>query len=276
MDHIIVGGFSPVNRVMRSHVLFLADFNSNDAILSQLHVLVMLCESFIATLTIHLPYLPTATMERITVEGEVATANTVCRILSGLPHTGGPSRVMFYDLHTLQNRFYLHTGAIATMHTTVPLIKEVLARAGSPIDAIAFPDEGAQKRFGDLFSDEYDIVTCGKKRVGDERKVVIQDGDCAGKHLLIVDDMVKTGGTLVECAKALLSHGAIAVSAFCAHAAFPPGVENRFCQGGDRHVFQTFYVSNSNTIVIERILQLPASETAFEVLDILPLVLADL
>lgn len=275
MDNIVMGGFSPENMVRRSHVLFLADFNSNDAILSQLHVLVMLCESFIATLTIYLPYLPTATMERITVEGEVATANTICRILSGLPHTGGPSRVMFYDLHTLQNRFYLHTGAIATMHTTIPLIKQVLARQGSPIGSVAFPDEGAQKRFGSLFA-EFDVVTCGKKRVGNERNVVIQDGNCEGKHVLIVDDMVKTGGTLVECAKALMLHGASAVSAFCAHAAFPQGAEARFCKGGDRCVFETFYLTNTNTTVVERILALPADQTAFEVLDILPLVIEDL
>lgn len=278
MDHIILGGFSPVNVVMRSHILFLADFNSNDAILSQLHALVMLCESFIATLTIFLPYLPTATMERITLEGEVATANTVCRMLSGLPHTGGPSRVMFYDLHTLQNRFYLHTGAIATMHTTVPLIKEVLARPRTGIHVIAFPDEGAQKRFGSLFT-EYAIVTCGKKRVGDQRTVVIQDGACTGKHVLIVDDMVKTGGTLVECAKALNYAGAITVSAFCAHAAFPAGQEARFVQGGDRSVFERFYVSNSNPTVVKRIEALPAGKggvRTFEVLDILPLLLNDL
>jgi hypothetical protein len=35
MDHIVVGGFSPTNVCMRSHILFLADFHSNDAILSQ-------------------------------------------------------------------------------------------------------------------------------------------------------------------------------------------------------------------------------------------------
>jgi phosphoribosylpyrophosphate synthetase len=234
----------------------------------------MLCESFIATLTIFLPYLPTATMERITVEGEVATANTLCRMLSGLPHTGGPSRVMFYDLHTLQNRFYLHSGAIATMHSTIPLIKAVLTQPHSPITAIAFPDEGAQKRFGNLFS-QWEVVTCGKKRVGSERFVVIQDGDCAGRHVLIVDDMVKTGGTLVECAKALAEHGATAVSAFVAHAAFPLGSERRFCKGGDRCVFESFFVSNSNPTVVERIEALGA-ESVFEVLDILPLLVLDL
>jgi hypothetical protein len=46
-------------------------------------------------------------MERVVVEGEVATANTLARLLSSLPPCGKTTRVMFYDLHTLQNRFYL-------------------------------------------------------------------------------------------------------------------------------------------------------------------------
>jgi len=61
-------------------------------------------------------------MERVVREGEVATANTLSRVLSALPRTGSPARVMFYDLHTLQNRFYFHTGAIATMHSGIPLV----------------------------------------------------------------------------------------------------------------------------------------------------------
>ena len=142
MDHIIVDGFRPTNIIKRSRVIFLADFNSNDAIMSQLHILVMLCESFIEDLIIYLPYLPVATMERIVHEGEVATANTICRILSHLPPFGRPARVMFYDLHTLQNRFYLHTNALASMHSAVPLIIDaVMSGEVGEIDAVAFPDE---------------------------------------------------------------------------------------------------------------------------------------
>ncbi|KAH8044390.1 ribose phosphate diphosphokinase [Aureococcus anophagefferens] len=147
MDDIVVGGFAPTNLVRHTHVLMMCDFHSNDAILSQLHVLIMLCESFIASLTIFLPYLPVATKERVTVEGQVATANTVSRMLSSLPHHGPPARCMFFDLHTLQQRFYLHSGAAASMHSCIPLLqKYVLGDGKCGIDALAFPDEGAQKR----------------------------------------------------------------------------------------------------------------------------------
>ena len=39
---------------------------------------------------------------------QVATANTYAQMFSNLPSCGKPTRLLIYDLHTLQNRFYLH------------------------------------------------------------------------------------------------------------------------------------------------------------------------
>mmetsp|Transcript_9866 Transcript_9866/g.29800 ORF Transcript_9866/g.29800 Transcript_9866/m.29800 type:complete len:149 (-) Transcript_9866:811-1257(-) len=55
MDNIELGGYTPVNRIRRSNVLFFASFHDNDAILSQFQALVCLCESFVQSLTIVLP-----------------------------------------------------------------------------------------------------------------------------------------------------------------------------------------------------------------------------
>eukprot|EP00959_Pyramimonas_sp_CCMP1952_P276112 5771516-Pyramimonas_sp.AAC.1 len=113
-------------------------------------------------------------MERVVVEGEVATANTLARLLSSLPQCGRTTRVMLYDLHTLQNRFYMSSNAVATMHSTIPLLLAELDNEwdGEKFDCIAFPDDGAAKRFGSMFAgDKFGIVVCGKKREGNSRKV---------------------------------------------------------------------------------------------------------
>lgn len=61
-------------------------------------------------------------------------------------------------------------------------------------DCIAFPDDGAAKRFSYMFDDlGYEVVTCGKVRSGDARKVTIQDGSPSGKNVIIIDDLVQTG-----------------------------------------------------------------------------------
>jgi hypothetical protein len=84
-------------------------------------------------------------MERVTTEGTVATASTYAHLFSSLPSCGTPTRLMVYDLHTLQNRFYLHGHAVASLHTTIPLLKRRLET--TQVDCIAFPDDGAAKRF---------------------------------------------------------------------------------------------------------------------------------
>ena len=85
--------------------------------------------------------------ERVVTEGEVATAATYAHLFSSLPSCGRPTRLIVYDLHTLQNRFYLHGNTVASLHTTVPCLIPRLEAAG--IDAVAFPDDGAHVPRGD-------------------------------------------------------------------------------------------------------------------------------
>lgn len=106
-DNIEIGGFHPHNLISGEHVLFLASFHNNDVTLSQFQVIICLLQSFIESLTVVLPYYPVGTMERVTKEGTVATAATYAHQFSSLPNCGRPTRLMVYDLHTLQNRFYL-------------------------------------------------------------------------------------------------------------------------------------------------------------------------
>ena len=91
---------------------------------------------------------------------------------------------------------------------------------------IAFPDDGAWKRFHkqldhfpmvDIFTSiliiilfhyliiywmlvivEWQVV-CNKVREGDKRIVRLKEGNPKGCHVVIVDDLVQSGGTLIEC-----------------------------------------------------------------------------
>lgn len=42
-------------------------------------------------------------------------------------------------------------------------------------------------------------VVCTKVREGEKRIVRLKEGNCAGCHVVIVDDLVQSGGTLIEC-----------------------------------------------------------------------------
>eukprot|EP00547_Thalassionema_nitzschioides_P009824 CAMPEP_0194229792 /NCGR_PEP_ID=MMETSP0156-20130528/44073_1 /TAXON_ID=33649 /ORGANISM="Thalassionema nitzschioides, Strain L26-B" /LENGTH=328 /DNA_ID=CAMNT_0038962351 /DNA_START=142 /DNA_END=1128 /DNA_ORIENTATION=+ len=272
-DNIEIGGFSPNNVISGEHVLFLATFHDNDVTLSQFQVMICLLQSFIESLTVVLPFSPVGTMERVIKEGQVATAATYAHMFSSLPSCGRPTRLMVYDLHTLQNRFYLHGNSIASLHSAIPLLKEKLKT--SNVDCVAFPDDGAAKRFSAMFQDmDMEIIVCGKTRgEGDKRTVVIQDGDAKGRNIVIVDDLVQTGGTLFESGKVLKDAGAISVNAFVSHAVFPDNSWKRFNKGGDRECFDKFWVTNSIPTVTNK---LPVEDGIFEVLDLMDLIINDL
>lgn len=50
-------------------------------------------------------------------------------------------------------------------------------------------------------------VICTKVREGDKRIVRIREGETSGRHIVIVDDLVQSGGTLIECQVCYLSFG---------------------------------------------------------------------
>jgi hypothetical protein len=216
-----------VNKVAGTHVLFLASLLSNDVTLSQFSVLIVLLQSFIKSLTIVLPFYPVGTNERVDVEGKVATANTYAMLFSSLPSCGKPARLMIYDIHALQERFYFHGSIIPSLHSALPLLIPRLEARN--ITAVAFPDDGAAKRFGHFFRRlGYDIIVCGKVRIGTKRIVTIQDGEPTGKRVVIIDDLAQTGGTLYEAGLQLKRHGALEVYAYVTHGVFPGESWKRF------------------------------------------------
>lgn len=183
-------------------------------------------------------------MEREETEGQVATAKTLATLLSTVPLTArGPSQIMVFDIHALQERFYFTDNVIPRLETAIPLLlREIMTLSKDNTISIAFPDEGAFKRFHTMFK-SFPTITCTKIRDKDKRIVRVKDGDPTGHHVIIVDDLVMTGGTLVQCAKALLSAGAVNISAYVTHAVFPRDSWKLFtdCEVS----FDKFYITDS-------------------------------
>lgn len=101
-------------------------------------------------------------------------------------------------------------------------------RGGATPTAIAAPDRGAEKRAKAVARKlRLPFIRCEKVRarpgMGGVRSRV-SSGDPKGQRVLLVDDMVDSGGTLAETAKALRRRGARSVGAIVTHAALPAAV----------------------------------------------------
>ena len=168
-------------QIRNSHVLFLASLHNPLTIFGQISLLYHLPKYLCRSLTVLLPYFPTGTMERIQIQGEIATAYSLAQMLSSIPLTRtGPSEVVIFDIHALQNQFYFSSNILVRLESTVGLLFNALKTDEMNKDkyAIAFPDDGAHKRFSQLFdSTNYPIVICSKIRQdGEKRITTVKEG----------------------------------------------------------------------------------------------------
>ncbi len=235
-----------INDCANRHVLFLASWSSQKEKDYQYKAMYVFARTpRVRTITVVLPFFPSATMERVDREGTVAAADIDAHLMDTLPAPKSSITLIMYDIHTLQNRFYFRNTCCPLLVSAVPLFKTKLLALKIPIKefCIAFPDAGAAKRFSKFFRNPaYETIVCGKIRDGDRRKVIIQEGCAKGKHAFIVDDLVQTGGTLLACRDALIQDGATAVSCYVTHAVFPNGAHKKFTTPG---LFQHFFITNS-------------------------------
>jgi len=222
-------------------VAFLAAFEDPSDIFAQMSVLYALPRYEANSLTVFLPFFSTGTMDRVDRSGEIVTAATLARMLSAIPHCHGkgPARIVISDIHALQERFYFSDNVVPVLISAIPLLKKRL-REEPDADriSIAYPDEGAYKRFHGQF-DEYPQIVCNKRRDGAKRVVTIKDGNPRGRHAVIVDDLIMTGGTALECKMALSAAGAAQTSLYATHPVFPDASWRRFLDKGFRRIWVT-------------------------------------
>lgn len=215
--------------------------------IEEMSLLRILPRQMIHSLDIIIPFFPWGTMERVEYEGQVATADTMAGIISSslIMTKSGPPIIHLYDLHALANRFYFNDNVIVKMESIIPKLKKIIGKNWT----VAFPDDGACKRFKSFFKD-YKIIVCSKVREGDARRIRIVDWinckeDDPIDDVVIIDDLVMSGGTLEECRKALKGYGAKRIHCYVTHGVFPNQSWRKFVNKSPEDSFETFWVSDT-------------------------------
>jgi ribose-phosphate pyrophosphokinase len=174
-------------------------------------------------LTMVIPYFGYSTMERATKPGEVVTAKTRARLLSAVPpaHTG--NRVLLLDLHSEGIPYYFEGGLTPTHVYAKPLVLEAARRAGGDDFVIASTDAGRAKWVESLANDlRVPAAFVLKRRVsGSETHLTAVSAAVEGKTVILYDDMIRTGGSLIQAARAYREAGAKELYAITTHGLFP-------------------------------------------------------
>lgn len=266
-------------------IIFLFDTLNIKEMMPSLMVLQSISKYNIKSLNIIIPYYSVGTMERSEREGIIATAESMAKFisLSVSPTQTGRPRISLFDIHSIVERHYFTDNVIVEYYSGIDLLLDkitfsVLNKKKLFVDAIVFPDDGAYKRFNVQFPNEITngrykgtpVIICSKIRENGERKITINDiknvDDKNFKSLLIVDDLIQTGGTLIECANCLKKRFKDCdISVYSTHAVFPKKNFDSF------KIFKNVFITNS--IHHEN---LPYNFVVLDLIDLFPKIIPDL
>ncbi len=175
------------------------------------------------SLTIAIPYFGYATMERATKAGEVVRGKTRARLFSSIPAADRPNRVVLVDAHTEGLPYYFE-GSVVTVHAYAKgVVSRLIRDMGGDDFVLACTDAGRAKWVESLANDlNITASFVFKRRLdGATTSVTAVSASVEGKKVIIYDDMIRTGSSLLGAARAYLAAGATSVAAVTTHGVFP-------------------------------------------------------
>jgi ribose-phosphate pyrophosphokinase len=177
------------------------------------------------SLVLVVPYFGYSTMERATRPGEVVAAKVIARELSQLPRAVRGNWVLLMDLHAAGIVHYFESDTVALELYAEAKVVAAIERLKLPRLCLASTDMGRAK-WVEAFANRLDapVALIHKKRLsGSQTKVSAVVGEVAGRDVVIFDDMIRTGGSLIQAAEAYRAAGAASVHAVATHLVLPPG-----------------------------------------------------
>src|SRR6201996_8124811 len=150
------------------------------------------------------------------------------KLVANLITHAGADRVMTLDLHAgqIQGFFDIPTD---NLYASPVMVRDIRERFDLGNVMVVSPDVGGVVRARGLakrINAPLAIIDKRRERAG-ESEVMNVIGDVAGYTCILVDDIVDSGGTLVNAADALLSNGAKEVYAYITHGVLSGGAVTR-------------------------------------------------
>jgi len=215
---------------MRGHDVFVIQPTChpvNDSLMELFILLDALRRASARRITAVIPYFGYARKERKSQPREPISAKLMANFIT----LAGANRVLLMDLHAdaIEGFFDVPTDHLTAQKILAAYIRE---RRLANCSVVA-PDVGGAKRAEHMARLlNAPLVFVYKRRPRDDDAVEILDmaGDVEDRDCVVLEDIISTGGTIVEVARALKEHGARHVIIACTHPVLAPGAVERLRQ----------------------------------------------
>ena len=206
------------------YILQSTSYPANDHLMELLIITDALRRASARRINAVVPYFGYARQDRKSGSRTPISAKLVANLIT----TAGADRVMTLDLHAgqIQGFFDIPTD---NLYAAPLMVRDIKERFDLTNVTVISPDVGGVARARGLakrINTPLAIVDKRRERPG-ESEVMNVIGEVEGYTCILVDDIVDSGGTLVNAADALLAHGAKDVYAYITHGVLSGGAVTR-------------------------------------------------
>lgn len=199
-------------------------------------------------ITAVIPWMGYSKQDKVFRPGEPLSAKVIAQIIQ----VGHLSKIITFDLHNKATLGFFDTPVIDL--SAKPLFFEYFKKSVEDSTVVVAPDAGAVKA-STAFAMELGVpvVYMDKKRdlVTGEVTVVGMSRSVEGSDVIIVDDNVFTGSTLLETAKELKKSGAKTIRVGLTHHLYVPGVQEKIEESEIDEIVVTDTISRTKNENIE-------------------------
>lgn len=194
-----------------------------------------------------IPYMGYARQDREFLPGEVVTLAVIAKLLKSV----GASRIIVVDIHSKLGlkHFQIPIKNISAVSELVRYFKKLKLK--DPL--VVSPDLGGVARAKE-FSKIYgtDFIALKKQRDRKTGKVRIMNSNLAevkGRDLVLVDDMISTGGSIVKATEFLKKQKCRRVFVACTHTLLIDSAEKRIKKSGVSQIISTNTIPGNTSVV---------------------------
>ncbi|MBO1358253.1 MULTISPECIES: ribose-phosphate pyrophosphokinase [Acetobacter] len=187
---------------------------TNDNLMELLIMLDALRRGSARRITAVMPYFGYARQDRKSGPRTPISAKLVANLLV----EAGADRILTLDLHAMQIQGFFDIP-VDNLYAAPLFVRDIKERYGDRDLMIVSPDVGGVVRAREIaqrLNTDLAIIDKRRERAG-VSEVMNVIGDVKGRHCLLVDDIVDSGGSLCNAAQAITNHGAASVGAYVTH-----------------------------------------------------------
>ena len=225
-----------------------------DSNLIQALALVSKAKEYSNEVIVVIPYLGYARQDREFLPGEIVTMKVLGKLFKG----SGASKVIVVDIHSKMGLKYFKIKSENV--SAIPDLAKYFKKINLKNPLVVSPDQGGKdraKEFAKQFGSEF--IALSKTRDRKTGKVKIKTtglDEVKGRDLILVDDMISTGGSIVKATEFLKKQKCNRVFVACTHALLMNDAEKKIKKAGVSKIIsantipgKTSIVDISNTIV---------------------------